>query len=214
MMEGRRYSDGLHQALEAKEDVDGPAREPDAGLDHLPELFPPVSQAGRHDRHGDRPRRPSSPRSTSSTWSRSRPTCRCARKDEDDEVYRTARREVRGDRRADRGGARARPAGAGRHASHREVARLLSGAAQEEEHPAPGAERPLPRAGGRHRRPGRPAGRGHHRHQHGRPRHRHPARRQLRHAGPPRRPAPTEGEAYEAALAKHKAEVEAVRRGA
>ena len=26
MMEGRRYSDGLHQALEAKEHVDGPGR--------------------------------------------------------------------------------------------------------------------------------------------------------------------------------------------
>ncbi len=36
-----------------------------------------------------------------------------------------------------------------------------------------------------HRRPGRRAGRGHHRHQHGRPRHRHPARRQCRHAHPP-----------------------------
>ena len=30
-----------------------PAREPDAGLDHLPEPVPHVSQAGRHDRHGD-----------------------------------------------------------------------------------------------------------------------------------------------------------------
>ena len=29
-----------------------PAREPDAGLDHLPEPVPHVSQAGRHDRHG------------------------------------------------------------------------------------------------------------------------------------------------------------------
>ena len=30
---------------------DDPEREPDPGLDHLPELFPPVSQARRHDRH-------------------------------------------------------------------------------------------------------------------------------------------------------------------
>jgi preprotein translocase subunit SecA len=42
MMEGRRYSEGLHQALEAKEGADDPAREPDARLDHLPELFPPL----------------------------------------------------------------------------------------------------------------------------------------------------------------------------
>ena len=45
MMEGRRYSDGLHQALEAKEGVADPEREPDAGLDHLPELFPPLSRS-------------------------------------------------------------------------------------------------------------------------------------------------------------------------
>ena len=47
MMEGRRYSEGLHQALEAKEHVASPAGERDAGLDHLPELFPPLRQAGR-----------------------------------------------------------------------------------------------------------------------------------------------------------------------
>jgi preprotein translocase subunit SecA len=53
MMPGRRYSEGLHQALEAKEHVTDPAREPDARLDHLPELFPPLRQARRHDGHGD-----------------------------------------------------------------------------------------------------------------------------------------------------------------
>ena len=42
MMPGRRYSEGPHQALEAKEHVADPAREPDPGLDHLPELFPPL----------------------------------------------------------------------------------------------------------------------------------------------------------------------------
>ena len=41
MMEGRRYSDGLHQALEAKEGVEAD-RESDARLDHLPELFSPL----------------------------------------------------------------------------------------------------------------------------------------------------------------------------
>ena len=51
-------SEGLHQALEAKEDVDDPAGERHARLDHLPELFPPLRQAGGHDRHGaDRSRR-------------------------------------------------------------------------------------------------------------------------------------------------------------
>ena len=49
----------------------------------------------------------------------------------------------------------------------------------------PGAQRPLPRAGGAHHRPGRRSRHGDDRHQHGRPRHRHPARRQrpLRPAG-------------------------------
>ena len=48
---------------------------------------------------------------------------------------------------------------------------------------ARGAQRQEPRARGRHHRPGGPQGRGHHLHQHGRPRHRHPARRQPRGAG-------------------------------
>ena len=52
LMPGRRWSDGLHQAVEAKEGVTIQKREPDARLDHLPELFPHVRQALRHDRHG------------------------------------------------------------------------------------------------------------------------------------------------------------------
>ena len=51
-MPGRRWSDGLHQAVEAKEGRQGPRGEPDRRLDHLPELLPPVLEAVRHDRHG------------------------------------------------------------------------------------------------------------------------------------------------------------------
>ncbi len=51
LMFGRRYSNGLHQAIEAKEHVDGGQREQDLGHHHLPELLPPVRQAVRHDRH-------------------------------------------------------------------------------------------------------------------------------------------------------------------
>ena len=66
-------------------------------------------------------------------------------------------------------------------------------------HQARGAQRQASQARGRDRRPGRPQGRGHHRHEHGRPRYRHhprrqsrddglgPAARQIRHA--PRRAA-------------------------
>jgi len=58
MMPGRRYSDGLHQALEAKERVQIQPEKPDARLDHFPELFPPLRQARRNDRNGgDRGRR-------------------------------------------------------------------------------------------------------------------------------------------------------------
>jgi hypothetical protein len=75
MMPGRRYSEGLHQALEAKERVTDPAGEPDARLDHLPELFPPLRQARRHDRHRlDRSGRVRDIYGSKS--SRSRPTCR------------------------------------------------------------------------------------------------------------------------------------------
>ena len=45
LMPGRRWSDGLHQAIEAKEGVNIRARRPDAGHHHLPELLPPVSRS-------------------------------------------------------------------------------------------------------------------------------------------------------------------------
>ena len=51
-MPGRRWSDGLHQAVEAKEGVDDRARDADARHHHDPELFPPLPKTRRHDRHG------------------------------------------------------------------------------------------------------------------------------------------------------------------
>ena len=53
MLHGRRYNEGMHQAIEAKEGVAHPGREPDARHDHAAELLPPLRQALRHDRHGD-----------------------------------------------------------------------------------------------------------------------------------------------------------------
>ena len=52
LMPGRNWSDGLHQAFEAKEGVRGQGREPDAGHDHAAELLQAVRQDLRHDRHG------------------------------------------------------------------------------------------------------------------------------------------------------------------
>ena len=52
LMYGRRYNEGLHQAIEAKGGREGRPREQDARDHHLPELLPPLRQALRHDRHG------------------------------------------------------------------------------------------------------------------------------------------------------------------
>ncbi len=52
MMPGRRWSDGLHQAVEAKEGGDGEGRDADARDHHHPELLPDVRQARRDDGHG------------------------------------------------------------------------------------------------------------------------------------------------------------------
>ena len=76
MMPGRRLSDGLHQAIEAKEGVGDPAGERDARQRHLPELLPPLREARRHDRHRrDRGRRVLRDLQASAS-SRCRPTCR------------------------------------------------------------------------------------------------------------------------------------------
>ena len=52
LMPGRRLSDGLHQAIEAKGGRQGPAREHHLRHDHAAELLPPVRQAGGNDGHG------------------------------------------------------------------------------------------------------------------------------------------------------------------
>ena len=51
IMEGRRYSDGLHQAIEAKERVKSGSCYADFRHDYFAELLPYVSQAVRYDRY-------------------------------------------------------------------------------------------------------------------------------------------------------------------
>ena len=51
ILEGRRWSEGIHQAVEAKEGREDQRGEPDARDDHPAELLPHVRQARRHDRH-------------------------------------------------------------------------------------------------------------------------------------------------------------------
>jgi len=50
-MAGRRWSDGLHGAVEAKEGVQIDAETQTLATITDSELLPPVSEAGRHDRH-------------------------------------------------------------------------------------------------------------------------------------------------------------------
>ncbi len=52
VLDGRRWSDGLHQAVESKESVRDQRRTADDGHRHPPELLPHVRQAGRHDGNG------------------------------------------------------------------------------------------------------------------------------------------------------------------
>ena len=52
MMPGRRYSEGLPSGARSQGACRDPARERDACLDHLPELFPPLRQTRRDDRNG------------------------------------------------------------------------------------------------------------------------------------------------------------------
>ncbi len=178
MLAGRRYSEGMHQAIEAKEGVQIQRENQTLGLDHAAELLPDVLQARRHDRHGpdrghrvqpdlrhgrrgdphqpaDGPRRPGRPRLQ--------------------DRGRQVRRGRGGHLRAPRQG----PAGPRRHHERGEV-RAAVALAAEGRHPARGAQRQAARPGGAGRRHGRAARRGHRGHQHGRARHRHHARRQRR----------------------------------
>ena len=51
IMEGRRYSDGLHQAIEAKERVKSGSGNPDFCHYYFAELFPYVPQTLGYDRY-------------------------------------------------------------------------------------------------------------------------------------------------------------------
>ena len=57
MMPGRRWSEGLHQAVEALGKSPGAKRIAHFGQHHFPKLFQAVRQAGRNDRHGHHFRR-------------------------------------------------------------------------------------------------------------------------------------------------------------
>ena len=185
LMYGRRYSDGIHQAIEAKEGLNGSQRGSDARDDHVPELFPPLRQTCRHDGYcqdrGARvPRDLRARRRRHADESR-----RCVRNDHADIVYKSenAKFEAVVDEiiaEHEQG-----PAGARRYALDREeraAGRCCAGAGVEcnvlnaKYHEQEAADHQGCRA----------ARRGDDRDQHGRPRRRHQARRGRRRD---RRPA-------------------------
>ena len=129
MMEGRRYSDGLHQALEAKEHVKiQPENQTLASITFQNYFRLYEKLAGMT---GTAATEADEFMNIYNLDVVEVPTNQpMIRVDEDDEVYRTVGGEVQGDPRADRRLPRARPAGAGRHHLDREVGAPRGAAAQ------------------------------------------------------------------------------------
>ena len=101
---------------------DDRAREPDARLDHLPELFPHVPEAVGHDRHGD-DRGAGILRHLQDERGRDPDQCAGPAHRRGRRLLQDDDREIRGDRRGAEGEAEARSAGAGRHHLDRESRR-------------------------------------------------------------------------------------------
>jgi preprotein translocase subunit SecA len=161
MMPGRRFSEGLHQALEAKEHVTiQPENQTLASVTFQNYFRMYEKLAGMTG--------------TAATEAEEFgniygldvievPTnVPVLRLDEDDEVYRTAEEKLRA------------------------IVTEIKASQAKRQPVLPGAERALSRAGSADYRGCRRAGRDHHRHQHGRARHGHSAGRQRRYAYPPR----------------------------
>ena len=184
-LEGRRWSDGLHQAVEAKERVRDQGGEPHLGHGHAAELLPPVREARRHDRHGrDRGRRVRR-HLRPAGGARSRPTSRWSASDQPDLIFKTEEAKFNAVvddivERYETG----QPVlvGTASVAKSEQLSRLLE--KRGIPHKVLNAKQHFREAeivaqAGRLRR-------GHRGHQHGRPRRRHHPRRQPRGAGPPR----------------------------
>ena len=185
MMAGRRYSEGLHQALEAKEKVEIQRENQTLAsitFQNLFRMYPKLAgmtgtAMTEAAEFGEIYRLEVVEIPTNVP---------VARKDADDEIYRTLADKTRAIvKLIEECRARKQPMLVGTVSIEKSEA--LSEELKKARHPAQRAERALSTSRRPDRGPGRPAGRHHHRHQHGRPRHRHPARRQRRHAGAPER---------------------------
>ena len=178
LMEGRRWSDGLHQAVEAKEKVKIERENQTLATITFQNYFRKYSKLAGMTGTAE-----TEAEEFGKIYSLDvmviPPNKPLRRLEEPDVIYRTLTEKldaiVADVTRAAGGG----PAGPGRHDFDREVGAALDDA-QAARGEARGAQREVPRAGSGDRRAGRPQGDGHHRHQHGGPRHRHPPRRQPR----------------------------------
>ena len=145
MMEGRRYSEGLHQALEAKEGVQVQPENQTLASITFQNYFRLYEQARGHDRHGaDRGRRVPGHLQARNARNPDAPA---------DDPHRQRRRglpdgegKIQGDHRPDPGLPPKEPAHPGRHHVHREIRNAVR-IAEAAQGPASGLERALSRAG-------------------------------------------------------------------
>ena len=216
MMPGRRYSEGLHQALEAKEHVQvQPENQTLASITFQNYFRMYEKLAGMTGTALDRSRRIVRHLQARSRGDPDQPAGGAPRRGRRGLSH--PEREIRRDPGRDRARQFTAAAGAGRHRLDREVgsagripeeARLQAdrfrhriragqalcrGPRRQAGQTVRGAERALPRAGSLYRRRSRRARRDHDRDQHGRPRYRHQARRLAGDADPAgdRQPLPT-----------------------
>ena len=175
-MPGRRWSDGLHQSVEAKEGVHVREENQTVASITFQNFFRMYGKLVRHDRHGRhrglrvpadlRPRSGRDPDAPSDDpRRRGRPRLP------------DAEGQVRSDHRGHPRVRQARPAGARRHHLGRNLGAAV-GPAAAEGHRSQRAEREAARPRSDHRVAGRTSRHRDDRHQHGRPRHGHRARRQ------------------------------------
>ncbi len=175
IMEGRRWSEGLHQAVEAKEGVAIQEEHQTLATITLQNYFRLYEKLARHDRHredrGEGVRRDLRPER------RRDPDQRRRRAGGQQRLHlQVGRGEVRRRRQRREGAPREGPAGARRHDRRRDL-RVPERAAEAPGRAAHRPEREGARARGRDHQGRRSPGRGHDRDQHGRPRRRHQDRR-------------------------------------
>ncbi len=178
LMSGRRWSDGLHQAVEAKENVSIQNENQTLATITFQNYFRMYTKLAGMTGTAD-----TEAYEFQEIYSLETvviPTHKpMIRDDREDLVYQTIKEKYEAIVADIKRLLRARSAGAGGHHFDREF-RAAFGHAGQAKAAAPGAEREAACARGGNRGAGRPAEDGHHRHQYGRPRHRHRARRQRR----------------------------------